>query len=428
LSRITGNPLFAYECYLRLISKYSSSVMGFTDNGTAPIGEAELACSSPVEMRRMVNRLLESVAEATGAQFPQNPREQIIGALSAIFSSWQSESAITYRQIFNIPHHFGTAATIQQMVFGNRGQESCSGVVFSRNPITGERHIFGEYLPCSQGEVLVSGRSTPLPLSVGQDSPNPSLSLENRFPHIYRELEEAVRKLEFHFRDAQDIEFTVEETVLYLLQTRPAKRTDYAALKTAVDLVHEGIIDKHAAVARLQEAGLKQLFMPVFSPSAPKRLIARGNPASPGVATGKLAFTRKDVLVRAQAGEDIILVTTRTIPKDIGGIAASKGVLTREGGMTSHAAINSRRMAKPCVTGCQALNIDKEAQVLRLNSVELGPDDVISIDGYSGEVFLGTVEIIDPQYPEGGYDRTLSEFEQYVNTYLEWESEFSGGT
>ena len=197
--------------------------------------------------------------------------------------------------------------------------------------------------------------------------------MKSRFPELYRELEAVVRKIELHLCDMQDIEFTIENNTLYLLQTRPAKRTNHAALKVAIDLANEGIIDRRLAVTRLDEAGLKQLLLPVFSPSAPKRLIAKGNPASPGVASGKLAFNRRDAIKRAQAGEDIILVADRTTPNDIGSIAASRGVLTREGGMTSHAAINSRRMAKPCVTGCETLDIDKEAEILRVDSFELGP-------------------------------------------------------
>jgi pyruvate,orthophosphate dikinase len=347
-----------------------------------------------------------------------------MGALRAIFSSWQSDSAITYRQIFNIPHQFCTAATIQQMVFGNLGEKSCSGVAFSRNPVTGDRCIFGEYLPRSQGEVLVCGHGEPMPLSSGQDGSDPSLSLECRFPEIYRELDAVARKLEAHLRDVQDVEFTVEGNTLYLLQTRPAKRTDSAALRIAVELANEGIIDKQTAVERLEETGLKQLFLPMFNPSAVRQLIVKGNPASPGVATGKLAFNREDAIIRAQAGEDIILVANRTTPKDIGGIAASRGVLTREGGMTSHAAINSRRMGKPCITGCQGLIIDEQAKTLRADSLELGKDDTISIDGSSGEVFEGTVEIVEPEGASVGSEGG-SEVSQYYNTYLTWKKELS---
>ncbi|GAB4345667.1 MAG: hypothetical protein Kow0099_26180 [Candidatus Abyssubacteria bacterium] len=425
LSRLSGDPAFAYECYFRLIAKYASSVMGFAGNDDSLAGRIASIGRKPEEMKQNVKALLEQVRSATGSLFPQDPREQLLGAVRAIFSSWRSDSATTYRQIFNIPHHFGTAAAIQQMVFGNRSHNSCSGVVFSRNPITGEPRIFGEYLPCCQGELLVCGRGVPLPISTYQDESNASLSLECRFPKIHEELETAARKLELHFRDMQDIEFTVDSGVLYFLQTRAAKRTDYAALKTAVDLVGEGVIDERTAIARLEDAELKHLFLPVFSPSAPKRLLARGNPASPGVACGRLAFNRLDAIRRAHAGELVILVSERTTPNDIGAISASCGVLTREGGMTSHAAINSRRMAKPCVTGCQALNIDKEAQVLQVDLLELGPGDMLSIDGYSGEVFLGQIDIIDPGHPDSAHDKRLSELERYLNTYLDWQKQFS---
>jgi pyruvate,orthophosphate dikinase len=223
----------------------------------------------------------------------------------------------------------------------------------------------------------------------------------------------------------QDIEFTVEEDILYMLQTRPAKRTDYAALKTAVDFVEEGIIDKRTAVARLREAELKQLMMPVFSPSEAKRLLAKGNPASPGVACGKIAFGRDEAIMRAEAGEEIVLVSNRTVPGDIGAIAASKGILTCEGGMTSHAAINSRRMGKPCITGCQELVIDKRAKILGADSLELGPTDSISIDGYTGEVFLGALKIVEPEYLQEDSGKRVSELEQYINTYVAWEEEYS---
>jgi pyruvate,orthophosphate dikinase len=232
------------------------------------------------------------------------------------------------------------------------------------------------------------------------------------------------RKIELQFRDMQDIEFTVENNSLYVLQTRPAKRTNYAALRVAIDLVSEGIIDKRQAITRLDEAGLKKQLLPVFSPNAPKRLIVKGIAASPGVAWGKLSFDRRDVIKRAQVGEGIILVADRTTPNDIGSIAASRGILTREGGMTSHAAINSRRMAKPCVTGCEPLHINKEGEILRIDSFELGPGDTISIDGCTGEVFLGAVEIIEPGHPQAGSDKESLDFKQYFNTYALWKREF----
>ena len=258
------------------------------------IGEGSPACSSADGIRQAVERLLVTVARATGKPFPEDPRDQLMGALKAIFSSWQSESAIAYRQIFNIPHQFGTAATIQQMVFGNLGQQSCSGVAFSRNPLTGERRLFGEYLPCSQGEVLACGQGKPLPLNSSENDRFSLLSLESRFPELHRELDAVARKIELHLGDMQDIEFTIENNTLYVLQTRPAKRTNHAALRVAIDLANEGIIDRQRAVARLDETGMKELLLPVFSPSAPKRLIAKGNPASPGVASGKLAFKRRE--------------------------------------------------------------------------------------------------------------------------------------
>jgi pyruvate,orthophosphate dikinase len=422
LVRISGNPLFAYECYYRLILKYSASVLGLVFGEEDLRGEEALACSSPDGMQQAVEHLL-ALAEAAGKPFPEDPREQLLGALKAVFASWQSESAIAYRQIFNVPHQFGTAATIQQMVFGNLGKHSCSGVAFSRSPLTGERRLFGEYLPCSQGETLACGQGKPLPLSAGESDRFSRLSLETRFPDLYWELDGVARQIELHLGDMQDIEFTVESNRLYVLQTRPAKRTHRAALKVAVDLVSEGIIDRGQAVARLDETGLRELLLPIFDTSESKRLMAKGNPASPGVACGKLAFTRRDAVRRAQAGEDVIFVADRTTPNDIGGIAASRGVLTREGGMTSHAAINSRRMAKPCVSGCGPIEVDKEAEILRVDAFELGPEDTISIDGYTGEVFCGAVKIIEPEYPRTGSDRDSFDLVRYMDTYLEWKRE-----
>ena len=314
------------------------------------------------------------------------------------------------------------------MVFGNLGEKSCSGVAFSRNPLTGERRLFGEYLPCSQGEVLACGQGKPLPLSAGEWDRFSRLSLETRYPELYWELEGVARKIELRLGDMQDIEFTVENGTLYVLQARPAKRTSHAALKVAIDLVREGIIDRQTAVERVDEVGLKELLLPVFSPSAPKRLVAKGNPASPGVASGRLAFERRDAIRRAEAGEDIILVADRTTPNDIGSIAVSRGVLTREGGITSHAAINSRRMAKPCVTGCEPLRIDKEAETLRVDSFELGPGDTLSIDGYTGDVFLGPLEIVEPERPQAASDKDPPDFDGYLNTYREWRKKPSGRT
>jgi len=269
----------------------------------------------------------------------------------------------------------------------------------------------------------VGGEGKPLPISADERDRFSLLSLETRFPELYWKLDALARKIELHLRDMQDIEFTVENNSLYVLQTRPGKRTPYAALRVAIDLVSEGIIDKRQAVERLDEAGLKEQLLPVFSPGAPKRLIAKGLSASPGVACGKLAFDRRDAIKRAQAGEDIILVADRTTPTDIGSIAASRGILTREGGMTSHAAINSRRMAKPCVSGCEPLHIDKEGETLRIDSLELGPGDTLSIDGYTGEVFLGAVEIIEPEQPLTVSEKESTDLKHYLNTYAEWKRE-----
>jgi phosphohistidine swiveling domain-containing protein len=421
MGRVTGNPVFAYTCYYSLITKYAASVLGFTPDKSLLLGEDDPARASAALMQQKVERLLEAVKTATGRPFPQDPHEQLMGAVKAVFDSWHSESVIAYRQIFNIPNFFGTAATVQQMVFGNIDEDSCSGVVFSRNPVTGDRRIFGEYLPGSQGEVLVGGQGKPLPLSAADSERLSDRSLETRHPERYRELEAVVRRIELRLADMQDVEFTIEKGVLYLLQTRPAKRTGHAALKVAVDLVAEGVINKGLAVARLDEFGLQQLLLPIFSPDAPKRLIAKGNPASPGVASGRPAFSGRDAIRRAHAGQNIIFVTRRSTPNDIGSIAAAQGVLAREGGMTSHAAINSRRMAKPCVTGCEELEIDDQAQRLRVGSVEIGPEDTISVDGYTGGVFLGEIEILNPERPRLDSDRERLELDKYFNAYLEWK-------
>jgi len=264
----------------------------------------------------------------------------------------------------------------------------------------------------------VCGAGKPLPLSADERDRFSRLSFEIRFPELYWELDVLARKIERHLCDMQDIEFTVENKSLYLLQARPAKRTHHAALRVAIDLATEGIIAREEAVARFDQTELKQLFLPVFNPSVEKRLILRGNPASPGVVSGRIAFRRSSAIERARAQKDIILVAERTTPNDIGAIAVSRGVLTREGGMTSHAAINSRRMAKPCVTGCEALDIDREREIVRIGPLQLGTDDVISIDGHTGEVFLGAVEIVS--------GRDSPDFEQYINTYLKWKKEVKG--
>ncbi len=381
LAHATGNSAFAYDCYRRLIQMFGETVDGiepghFKDDPTNP--------------ERTVETFKNVYRRETGEDFPQDAREQLRRAVVAVFESWNTPRANVYRQTYGIPHDIGTAVNVVQMVFGNRGEGSATGVCFTRNPSTGEQGVYGEYLVNAQGEDVVAGIRTPQPVE----------EMAARLPEAYAQLLETMARLEQHYRDMQDIEFTVEEGHLYLLQTRSAKRTAAAALKAAVDMAGEGLISREEAIARIDPSQLDQLLHPMLDPKATFEVAARGLNASPGAASGALVLDADTAAERGKAGEAVILVGWETTPDDIHGMIQSRGVLTAHGGMTSHAAVVARGMGKPCVAGCEGLEIDLEARTIRLGGHELHEGDVITIDGGTGRVIIGEVALVPPSINE----------------------------
>ncbi|HEY5659204.1 MAG TPA: pyruvate, phosphate dikinase [Gaiellaceae bacterium] len=377
LARATGNEWFAHDCYRRLIEMYGETVDRVHYER---LGGDE----SP---QQAIERLKRSYRDSTGRDFPQDPREQLRRAIVAVFESWQSPRANAYRRMYEIPDDLGTAVNIVQMVFGNKGDASGTGVAFTRDPSTGEQGVWGEFLPNAQGEDVVAGIRTPEPLE----------HMRDKLPRAFEQLLETMHHLEEHYRDMQDIEFTVEENTLYLLQTRSAKRTAAAAVKAAVDMVDEQLITREEAVVRIDPQQLDQLLHPMLDPTAQWEVAAKGLNASPGAGAGKIVLDADTAEQRGKAGEKVILVRWETTPDDIHGLIHSVGVLTAHGGMTSHAAVVARGLGKPCVAGCEALSIDAEARTITLGEQTLSEGDVLTIDGGTGAVIVGEVPLVPPQ-------------------------------
>jgi pyruvate,orthophosphate dikinase len=407
LAAISGDPRFAWDSYRRFIQMYSDVVLGL-DHGA--FEEAlELAKEDKgvhldtdldaADWQRLVGRYKELVEEHWGKPFPQDVHEQLWGAVGAVFGSWQSERAKVYRRLHNIPHDWGTAVNVQAMVFGNMGDTSATGVAFTRDPSTGERAFYGEYLINAQGEDVVAGIRTPqyLTLAARQRAGARMPSMEEALPEVYAELAGVFELLERHYRDMQDIEFTVERGRLFMLQTRSGKRTAKAALKIAVDMAQEGLISEEEAVLRVDPSALDQLLHPTLDPEAPRNVIAKGLPASPGAASGAAVFDADTAEKRAALGEKVILVRVETSPEDIHGMHAAQGILTARGGMTSHAAVVARGMGRPCVSGAGALSIDYKARAMKVGAAEVKEGDTITIDGSTGEVMLGEVKTVQPE-------------------------------
>jgi len=397
LTKRTGDERFAYDSYRRFIQMFSDVVLGIERRKFEEVVEKkkkERGVKYDPELKaddwkEIIEEFKKIVKEEKGMDFPQNPNEQLWKAIISVFESWNNKRAIEYRRIYKIPDDWGTACNIQAMVFGNMGEDSGTGVAFSRNPSTGEKEIFGEFLFNAQGEDVVAGIRTPLPLS----------ELKTKSPEIYNQLTHIFEKLEKHYKEMQDMEFTVEKGKVYFLQTRKGKRTPRAAVKIAVDMVKEGIIDEKTAVSRVSPEDLEKLLHPQISPEFEKenREIAKGLPASPGAAVGKVYFTADDAMKRAEEGEDVILVRIETSPDDIHGMARAKGILTARGGMTSHAAVVARGMGKPCVVGCEELHIDEEKKFMEVSGKVFKEGDYISIDGNTGKVYEGKAYLIEPE-------------------------------
>lgn len=391
----TKNERFVYDSYRRFMQMFGNVVLGIEHDKFEYLLE-ELKKELKVELdteinceglKMLVERYKKLIKKETGEDFPQEPKAQLKMAVDAVFNSWNTKRAITYRRINKIPDDLGTAVNIQEMVFGNMGENSGTGVGFTRNPSTGEKEYYGEYLLNAQGEDVVAGIRTPLPLS----------NLKNDLPEVYEELIKIVTLLEKHYKDVQDYEFTIEEGKLYLLQTRTGKRTAQAALKIAVDMVEEGIINKEEAILRVEPNQLNQLLHRRIDPNAKVEVIAKGLPASPGAAYGKVVFTADEAEELGKEGERVILVRAETTPDDIHGMVEAQGVLTSRGGMTSHAAVVARGMGKACVAGCSVLKINIKKEIVSVNDLVIKKDEFITIDGGTGEVFLGKVPTIEPK-------------------------------
>ncbi|MAI51873.1 MAG: pyruvate, phosphate dikinase [Rhodobiaceae bacterium] len=407
LAAHAGDARFAWDSYRRFIQMYGDVVMGVSQDffeevlddyklEQALTGDADLEAD---DWQSVVERYLEIIDREADAPFPQDPMEQIWGAIAAVFRSWNNARAITYRRLHNIPDDWGTAVTVQAMVFGNLGETSATGVAFTRNPSTGENEVYGEFLPNAQGEDVVAGLRTPLHLTraAREHSGMSDLSLQERMPEIYDELVDVFGRLEAHFGDMQDVEFTVQEGKLFILQTRSGKRTTRAAIKIAVDMVAAGQIDDGEALLRLDPSSFEQLLHPTLDPSAQIDVLCRGLPASPGAASGKVCFSADIAEVEAARGEDVILVRMETSPEDIHGMYAARAILTSRGGMTSHAAVVARGLGRPCVSGAGEMRIDYDAQIARIGGRELREGDVITIDGASGRVMQGRVPTLEPE-------------------------------
>ncbi|HEU4449674.1 MAG TPA: pyruvate, phosphate dikinase [Gaiellaceae bacterium] len=398
LARATGNERFAFDAYRRLIQMYGDVVDGVDGD----LFERELTglkaardVSQDVELeagdlRELAARFREIYREATGRDFPEGAREQLARAVRAVFESWDTPRAQVYRRANEIPDDLGTAVNVMQMVFGNRGERSSTGVAFTRDPATGEPGMWGEFLVNAQGEDVVAGIRTPEPIDAMRD----------RFPEAHAGLVETMARLEDHFREMQDIEFTVEEGTLYILQTRSGKRTAVAALRIAVEMVEEGLLSREEAVARIDPGQLDQLLHPMIDPTARYEVAAKGLNASPGAATGAIVLDADRAEEQGKGGEPVILVRRETTPDDIHGVIEARGVLTAHGGMTSHAAVVARGMGKPCVAGCEALTIDLDARRIRLGERELAEGEVITIDGGVGDVIVGEVALVPPRIDE----------------------------
>lgn len=398
---------FAYDSYRRFIQMYGDVVLGVPHERFETRLEhlkERLGASLDTELRagdwrELVGEYLELVAEHLGRPFPQDPYEQLWGAVGAVFRSWGNERAVRYRKIHGIPGDWGTAVNVQAMVFGNMGDDCATGVAFTRNPSTGERSFYGEYLKNAQGEDVVAGIRTPQPINRASREPGQEHlpTLEEEMPQAYRELVKVYQRLEKHYRDMQDIEFTIQRGTLWMLQTRTGKRTVRSAVRIAVDMAKEGLITRQEAVLRVDPSALEQLLHPTLDPNAARTVIAKGLPASPGAAVGNVVFSADEAEARAKAGEKVILVRIETSPEDIHGMHAAQGILTARGGMTSHAAVVARGMGKCCVAGCGALRIDYAARELRVEGHVVRAGDAITLDGSTGEVMLGAIPTVTPE-------------------------------
>ena len=407
LANKSGDRRFAYDSYRRFITMYSDVVLGIghehfeelLDHHKEKQGYSLDTDLSADDWAELVERYKKCVKDELGKDFPQDPHEQLWGAIGAVFRSWMNQRAITYRKLHNLPESWGTAVNVQAMVFGNMGDTSATGVAFTRNPSTGEKKLYGEFLINAQGEDVVAGIRTPQEISEAarMEANSEKPSMETALPKAYAELKRIHNALERHYSDMQDLEFTVEQGKLWMLQTRSGKRTATAALRIAVDLANEGLISKSEAVLRVDPLALDQLLHPTIDPRAHRRVVATGLPASPGAASGEIVFSPDEAAQLKSDGHKVILVRVETSPEDIHGMHAAEGILTTRGGMTSHAAVVARGMGKPCVSGAGSLRVDYNAGTMTAGSQTFKKGDFITVDGSTGQVLAGKVDMIEPQ-------------------------------
>lgn len=407
LIKSSGDARFAYDSYRRFIQMYSDVVLGVDHHHFEELLEdlkADRGYTLDTDLKagdweELVGKYKAMVEEKLGQPFPEDPRDQLWGAIGAVFGSWMNQRAITYRRLHDIPAEWGTAVNVQAMVFGNMGDDCATGVAFTRDPSTGENAFYGEYLVNAQGEDVVAGIRTPQHLTIAAKEKNNSdlPALEETMPELFRELCEIRDRLEKHYKDMQDLEFTIQRGKLWMLQTRNGKRTSAAALKIAIDMAREGLITEEEAVLRVDPAQLDQLLHPMLDPAAPREVIATGLPASPGAAAGRIVFSAEDAEDWAHRGEDVILVRIETSPEDIGGMHVAKGILTTRGGMTSHAAVVARGMGRPCVAGAGHIRVSYADKAMTVNGEVYCEGDVITLDGATGQVIKGRVPTIQPE-------------------------------
>jgi len=447
LGERTNNEWFAYDCYRRFVQMYGDVVLGlkpqtkeehdpFEDLIEKKKKDRKITLDtemSVADLKDLVSSFKGLIKTRLGIVFPEDPLEQLWGAIGAVFKSWNTERAIAYRELNNIPDTWGTAVNVQCMVFGNMGANCGTGVAFTRNPATGENQFYGEYLLNAQGEDVVAGIRTPLPINKKQKTDKSVKSLEEVMPGIYKELLKIIQILEGHFKDMQDIEFTIQDGKLWMLQTRTGKRTAFSAFKIAVDMVKEKLIDKEEALMRVEPEQLNQLLRPIFDPKEKEKTLKAGNlmtkglNAGPGAATGKVVYNAEDAESWAAKGEKVILVRIETSPEDIRGMNAAQGILTSRGGMTSHAALVARQMGKVCVAGCGDLDIDYRKKTISVNGKTIREGEYISIDGTTGEVFSGEIKTIPSEILRVLVDKTLrpsqSQVYQDFALLMKWADE-----
>lgn len=419
LAASSGDPRFAWDSFRRFIQMFGSVVLGVDHHRFEEIiesvkldrGVVEDTALSAEDWQRVAEEYLIMVEQETGKPFPQNPEDQLWGAIGAVFGSWMNPRANTYRRLHDIPADWGTAVNVQAMVFGNMGSDCATGVCFTRDPSTGENIFYGEFLVNAQGEDVVAGIRTPQPLSRERAKPG-EVSMEDALPEAYAELCRVRETLERHYHDMQDIEFTVQQNRLYMLQTRNGKRTAAASLRIAVEMAQSGLITREEAIKRVNPQALDQLLHPMLDPKAPRTLFSKGLPASPGAASGAVVFSADEAETRAAKGEAVILVRIETSPEDIHGMHAARGILTTRGGMTSHAAVVARGMGRPCVAGAGGISVDYSAKTLSAGNTTIHGGETITIDGATGEVFVGQVATVEPSL--SGDFATLMEWADQV--------------